>query len=124
MAGYPKANPRPDSFIRIHLARVNAIGPGKADLLQAIGETGSLAEAARTLKMSYRRAWGLVRAMNAAFRAPLVETLKGGPTGGRAILTPLGADVLFRYRRMEARAERAISREIAEFRKLIADGET
>ena len=81
MASYSKMQPRPDSFIRIRLAQVNAIGPGKADLLQAIGETGSLAEAARTLKMSCRRAWGLVRAMNAAFRAPLVEPLKGGAAG-------------------------------------------
>ncbi|MEP0337180.1 MAG: winged helix-turn-helix domain-containing protein [Alphaproteobacteria bacterium] len=124
MASYSKAHPRPDSFIRIRLAQVNAIGPGKADLLQAIGETNSLAEAARTLKMSYRRAWGLVQAMNAAFRSPLVETLKGGAAGGRTVLTPFGDDVLARYRRMEARAERAIAREILEFGDLIADTET
>ncbi|PIW30855.1 MAG: LysR family transcriptional regulator [Rhodospirillales bacterium CG15_BIG_FIL_POST_REV_8_21_14_020_66_15] len=118
MASYSKAQ-RPDSFIRVRLAQVNAIGPGKADLLEKIGETDSLAEAARQLGMNYRRAWGLVKAMNAAFRGPLVETSKGGTNRGRTVLTPMGQDVLARYRRMEKRAEQAIAREIREFNDLV-----
>lgn len=55
-----------------------AIGPGKADLLSAIAETGSIAAAGRRLDMSYRRAWLLVETMNRCFRAPLVEAAKGG----------------------------------------------
>src|SRR6266702_808101 len=68
--------------IRILIGAVVAIGPGKADLLAAIERTGSISAAAREMKMSYRRAWLLVEAMNSAFRQPLVETLTGGDGGG------------------------------------------
>ena len=81
-----------------------AMGPGKADLLQGIKETGSIAGAGRRLDMSYRRAWLLVETMNACFNAPLVEARKGGRTGGTAILTKTGEDVLARYRRIEETA--------------------
>lgn len=119
MARYTKGH-RPDSFIRVHLARTNAIGPGKADLLQAISETGSIAEAARQLDMSYRRAWSLVRSLNAAFTAPLIETRKGGPARGSAALTGTGQKVLQLYRDMESAAATAISDDIAAFRRLLA----
>lgn len=120
MTSYTKGH-RPDSFIRVHLARGSAIGPGKADLLDAIAATGSLAAAARRMGMSYRRAWNLVRSMNAAFLDPLVESVKGGASGGRAALTATGRDVLARYRAMEARAADAIAREAEDFRKLVRD---
>src|SRR5882672_9419851 len=82
--------------IRILIGAVVAIGPGRADLLGAIARTGSISAAAREMKMSYRRAWLLVEAMNAAFRRPLVETLTGGRSGGGARVTELGAEVLRR----------------------------
>ena len=47
--------------IRILLGSSIAIGPGKAALLEAIGETGSIAAAGRRMGMSYRRAWVLRR---------------------------------------------------------------
>src|SRR2546427_12675457 len=67
--------------IRILIGAVVAIGPGRADLLGAIARTGSISAAAREMKMSYRRAWLLVEAMNSAFRLPLIETLTGGQIG-------------------------------------------
>lgn len=79
-----------DSFV--------AIGPGKADLLEAIASTGSISAAARTMGMSYRRAWMLVDTMNACFRLPLVSTAKGGVEGGGASLTPTGRKALREYR--------------------------
>jgi molybdate transport system regulatory protein len=94
-----------------------AIGPGKADLLDAIAETGSIAAAGRRLDMSYRRAWLLVETMNRCFRTPLVEAVKGGPKGGGARLTAVGEEVLRRYRRMEALAGKAIAGEIAALRR-------
>ena len=94
-----------------------AIGPGKADLLEAIAATGSIAAAGRRLDMSYRRAWLLVETMNRCFRTPLVETAKGGARGGGARLTPVGDDVLQRYRRMEALAGKAIAGEVAALRR-------
>jgi molybdate transport system regulatory protein len=49
------------------------LGPGKAELLEGIAATGSIAEAGRRMGMSYQRAWSLVQTLNAGFAAPLVE---------------------------------------------------
>jgi len=84
-----------------------AVGPGKVDLLEAIEASGSISAAARSLGMSYRRAWLLVDTMNRCFRAPLVEAEAGGKRGGGARLTRLGAEVIERYRRIERDAARA-----------------
>ena len=75
--------------IRILLGSSIAIGPGKATLLEAIGESGSIAAAGRRMGMSYRRAWVLAKAMNACFREPLIEAAKGGIGGGGARLTSI-----------------------------------
>ena len=85
------------------------LGPGKADLLAAIDQSGSLREAALELDMSYMRAWSLVRTMNGAFRAPLVTRSRGGARHGSAQLTPLGRRVLALYREMEAASIEAIA---------------
>jgi molybdate transport system regulatory protein len=103
---------------RVVLGPGVAIGPGKADLLQAIDETHSLTKAAARFTMSYKRGWTLVQEMNAAFQTPLVETEKGGSGGGgRAGLTRLGKRVLRRYRQMEADANKAIGAGIADLRR-------
>jgi molybdate transport system regulatory protein len=82
------------------------MGPGKADLLDAIAETGSISAAARAMRMSYRRAWILVDTMNSSFRKPLVDTSKGGVEGGGARLTPTGRTVLTRYRALAKSVEK------------------
>jgi molybdate transport system regulatory protein len=103
---------------RVVLGRGVALGPGKANLLQAIDETASLTRAAQRFGMSYKRGWTLVREMNAAFAKPLVETEKGGSGGGgRASLTPLGRRVLNRYRQMEKDAGKAIAAGVADLRR-------
>ena len=84
-----------------------AIGPGKIDLLEAIDHTGSISAAAKTLGMSYRRAWLLVDMMNRCFESAVVVAGAGGARGGGARLTPMGADIVRRYRRITAAAERA-----------------
>ncbi|KPF66771.1 ModE family transcriptional regulator [alpha proteobacterium AAP81b] len=81
-----------------------ALGPGKADLLEAIDREGSIAGAGRVLGMSYRRAWLLVDEMNRCFTARLVETLPGGGKARGARLSDLGRDVLAAYRELEAAA--------------------
>jgi molybdate transport system regulatory protein len=83
--------------IRILSGSEIALGPGKADLLRAIDETGSISAAAREMGMSYRRAWLLVHTMNECFRSPLVEAVKGGAEGGGARLTSTGREVLSHY---------------------------
>jgi len=97
------------------------LGPGKADLLQSIGETGSIAAAGRRMNMSYKRAWMLVEQMNAAFAAPLVDSTRGGMRGGGARLTETGQEVLDRYRRLVADAEAAGADEIAALRAMLGD---
>jgi molybdate transport system regulatory protein len=86
------------------------LGPGKADLLDAVARTGSIRAAAESLGMSYMRAWTLIRTMNAAFRHPLVEKERGGAGQGGAQLTESGKRVLELYRKMEEKAERSIER--------------
>jgi molybdate transport system regulatory protein len=105
--------------IRIMFRKAIAMGPGKADLLQAIGEAGSISAAARRMKMSYRRAWLLVDTMNQCFDGPLVETATGGNHGGGARITELGQEVLRRYREMDAKASAAVSKEIVAFTRLM-----
>ena len=73
-------------------------GPGKGELLARIAETGSIAAAGRAMGMSYKRAWALVEEMNAAFRAPLVLSARGGAGGGGAVLSADGHAVLAAYR--------------------------
>jgi len=70
------------------------IGPGKANLLEHIAEERSISEAARQMKMSYKRAWQLIEALNTTFRRPLVESVAGGTQGGGSRLTPTGKRVL------------------------------
>jgi molybdate transport system regulatory protein len=111
--------PRPQ--LRISFKKSIAMGPGKADLLDAIDETGSISAAARQLGMSYRRAWLLVDTMNACFQSPLVETLTGGQHGGGAQVTDLGREVVQRYRAMEKKAAASVARELAEFAAMMVD---
>ena len=84
-----------------------AIGPGKADLLEAVRVEGSIAAAAEAMGMSYMRAWMLIRTMNDCFKAPLVQTKRGGTERGTAILTETGRNVLALYRRIEMQSLKA-----------------
>ncbi len=102
--------------LRIVLEPGVALGPGKADLLAGIVETGSIAASGRRLGMSYKRAWQLVEELNRTFREPLVGTAKGGAQGGGAHLTPLGEEVLRRLRAMQAGTEAVIADDLAALR--------
>ena len=97
------------------------MGPGKADLLELIGETGSIAAAGRRMKMSYKRAWMLVETLNAMFCEPLVESARGGTKGGGAHLTDTGRTVLQAYRALEDRAAAAAACEIATINRMRRD---
>ena len=96
-----------------------AIGPGKAELLAAIAATGSIAESARRLGMSYRRAWLLVDTMNRCFREPVVASATGGTGGGGARVTDFGERVLASYRAMQRAADRALEPELERFSDLL-----
>jgi len=96
------------------------MGPGKADLLEAIGRAGSISAAARQMGMSYKRAWDLVDTMNRCFRQPLVATTTGGSHGGGAHVTEFGRTVLHRYRDMECKANESVSTELRELMDMLA----
>lgn len=84
-----------------------AMGPGKADLLDAIAAHGSISAAGRAMDMSYRRAWMLVDVMNRCWREPLVATSPGSSHGGGARVTSFGETVLAEYRALQARLNQA-----------------
>jgi molybdate transport system regulatory protein len=98
---------RIDVKLRVLHGEEIAMGPGKADLLDAIAQAGSISAAARAMGMSYRRAWLLVDVMNRSFGAPLVQGAAGGSQGGGASVTELGQKVLHCYRAMQAAADAA-----------------
>lgn len=100
--------------------RRTRLGPGKIDLLEAIGETGSIAGAGRRLGMSYRRAWLLVDEVNKLFVRPLVVSSIGGAHGGGAELTDFGRALVAAYRRIEERTRIAIREELAPFESDLA----
>lgn len=105
----------PGLTLRILGAGAPAMGPGKAELIERITETGSISAAARAMGMSYRRAWQLVEALNAAYKAPVVVTAIGGQRGGGAQVTRYGRRLAARFRAMEAKASAAIAPELRRF---------
>lgn len=107
--------------LRIVLSDKAYIGPGRADLLEGIVASGSISAAGKAMGMSYKRAWGLVQALNAGFGRPLVDTVRGGAGQGGAVLTPLGQEILDRYRAMQRATEAAIAEDVAALRDLISD---
>jgi molybdate transport system regulatory protein len=92
---------------RLYCGPEIAMGPGKADLLDAIAREGSISAAGRALGMSYRRTWLLVDTMNRCWLEPLVETAAGGSHGGGARLTRFGREILDQYRELERRIAEA-----------------
>jgi molybdate transport system regulatory protein len=95
------------------------LGPGKVRLLELIGEAGSISAAARSMGMSYRRAWTLVESLNAAFAGPVVAAHPGGPGGGGAVLQPLGAEIVRLYRALERGAAASGAGELERLRALV-----
>ncbi len=108
----PVAARYPGLTLRILGPRFPAMGPGKADLVEAIHRSGSISAAARELGMSYRRAWQLADALNRSFTEPVVARAVGGASGGGASVTPYGLALVKRFRAMEATASAAIAADL------------
>jgi molybdate transport system regulatory protein len=101
--------------LRVLAKGAPAMGPGKAELIARIGETGSISAAARAMGMSYRRAWQLVESLNAAYREPVIATAIGGRRGGGAEVTAFGRRLLAAFRAMERKASAAIADDLRRF---------
>lgn len=109
----------PGLTLRVLAEKAPAMGPGRAELIARIEREGSISAAARSMGMSYRRAWQLVEAINASFQAPVVATEVGGRCGGGARVTPFGRKILQLYRAMEDRATAAIRRDLERFERYL-----
>ena len=107
--------------LRLHFGDRLMLGPGKADLLELIDREGSISAAGRRMGMSYKRAWMLVEEMNAAFREPLVDSVRGGPGGGGAALTEAGCKVLAHFRAVEAAVADAGGKDIEALKLMLTD---
>jgi molybdate transport system regulatory protein len=105
------------THLRITLSETAYIGPGRADLLELIGSTGSISAAGKAMGMSYKRAWSLVQALNAGFGIVLVESSRGGAAQGGAQLTEAGRFVLEHYRAMQDKSRQAIAEDVAALRQ-------
>ncbi|MCB2135344.1 MAG: winged helix-turn-helix domain-containing protein [Rhodobacteraceae bacterium] len=110
----PSARPTPTPGLKLRVVVEGGdwLGPGKADLLEYIAETGSISAAGRKMGMSYKRAWGLVEVLNKMFAEPLVSASRGGAAHGGAELTETGRTVLTIFRTMQDRAPKALAREL------------
>lgn len=113
-----KTKPR----LRVLIGSATALGPGKVDLLEAVGRSGSISGAARELNMSYRRAWLLIDTMNRCFKEDLVVTVTGGKGGGGAEITPMAYEIISRYREMEEKAADSVRQELTFFENLLVEG--
>ena len=89
------------------------------ELLALIEKTGSIGAAAKRMEMSYMRAWSLIRTMNACFKKPVVEAMRGGSKRGGAELTETGRRALELYRRMEEASVKAAQTDWQAFRRLL-----
>ncbi|MCB2095838.1 MAG: LysR family transcriptional regulator [Rhodobacteraceae bacterium] len=112
----PSARPGPTAGLKLRVVVQGGdwLGPGKADLLQFIDQTGSISAAGKRMGMSYKRAWGLVEVLNRMFAEPLVNASRGGAAHGGAALTPMGHRVLALFRQMQSTAASAVETELAE----------
>ena len=104
-----------NKHLKIRIANNSSviIGPGKAELLEAIDACGSISSAAKQMHMSYRRAWELVDVMNKSFNQPLVSSSSGGHHGGGAQLTDFGRFILKNYRDLVIKAHSAVEVELS-----------
>ncbi|WP_233272737.1 winged helix-turn-helix domain-containing protein [Paraburkholderia acidisoli] len=115
------ANGEPQVRFRMRITQGDtiALGPGKVALLEAVREHGSISAAARSMNMSYRRAWLLMDELNRALASPATVSEHGGQSGGGSVLTPVGEAIIRLYRSIEAQAATVCAPEIDALTRLI-----
>jgi molybdate transport system regulatory protein len=115
------ATTRPEVHFRMRIRKGDTIvlGPGKVELLEAVRQHGSISAAARSLDMSYRRAWLLIDELNRSLTSPATVSEQGGHSGGGCTLTPVGENIIRLYRNVETHAHQACAKQISELTKLV-----
>ena len=117
----PRNHTRPEVRFRMRIRRGEtvALGPGKVELLEAVREHGSISAAARSLDMSYRRAWLLIDELNKSLKSPATVSEQGGQSGGGCVLTEVGENIVRLYRDVETQAEKACVTQIGDLLRLM-----
>jgi molybdate transport system regulatory protein len=109
-----------DGAIWMTVGGENLGGPGRIALLAKIAECGSITQAAKAIRMSYKAAWDAIDAMNNLAGEPLVERLAGGKGGGGTRLTARGEQLVANFRLIE-REHRAFVQRLGEQAGGLAD---
>jgi molybdate transport system regulatory protein len=104
---------------RIDFADNSRVGPGKIELLEAILRHGSLSQAARSLGMSYRRAWLLIESLNSYFQEPVTQATTGGKGGGGVTITQFGKSLIKSYRELSRDIAIAAARRLPPIARLV-----
>jgi molybdate transport system regulatory protein len=106
--------------IRIDFTDEVNIGPGKVALLEAIKTTGSISDAARSLGMSYRRAWMLIDSLKQGFSETVTVASTGGKGGGGVRVTSFGNNLIKQFRALEREIGKLGAQRLAEFVPYVA----
>lgn len=88
-----------------------AFAEGRKMLLEAVDRLGSLNAAAQEMGMSYRAAWGKIKATEKALGIKLLAVTTGGKGGGGAVLTPEAKDLLSKYKQYTDRVAVLVEKE-------------
>lgn len=107
--------------LRIDFDDQRYLGHGRIELLELIGQHGSIAKAAKAMGMSYKRAWYLADSINSTFATPVVERQHGGKGGGSARLTKFGETLVRDYRAMESQALKAFAKPLRAMEKQLGN---
>lgn len=99
------------------------LGYGRVVLLERIRDSGSIAKAARSMEMSYKHAWDLLGSMNRQAGCRLVETSRGGASGGGARLTPAGENAIVVFRQHHDRFQDILQEMTARMKDLLCDAD-
>ena len=99
------------AILRIVGEEEPVFGPGRLQLLQQIEKTGSINQAAKNMGMSYKKAWQMINSMNTQAEKPLITTQTGGNSGGGAVITVEGREVMHYYEGLQKRFQNFLEQE-------------
>lgn len=92
-------------------------GPGPLELLERINETGSINQAAKQMKMSYKKAWEIINTLNEQSVQPLITTQAGGTSGGGSIISEEAKELIDYYKGLRERFKAFLEKESGKLTK-------
>lgn len=101
--------------LRVFNGDVKFFGPGKLELLQFIQETGSISQAAKSMGISYKKAWDMVNSLNQLCNSPIVQAQTGGVKGGKTVLTPEGLELMESFQILQKNFQQFLEEQLTLF---------